>query len=49
MSRLLTRLAAIFVAVGLFFTSQSLAAPQRAAAADPAATARSDATFRVTN
>jgi hypothetical protein len=32
---LLTRLAAIFIAVGLFFTSQSLAAPQRAAAADP--------------
>ncbi|WP_217211813.1 glycoside hydrolase family 43 protein [Streptomyces sp. AC550_RSS872] len=35
MSRLLTRLAAILVAVGLFFTSQSLATPQRAAAADP--------------
>ncbi|MFF6782589.1 AbfB domain-containing protein [Streptomyces sp. NPDC012510] len=35
MPRLLTRLAAILVAVGLFFTSQSLAAPQQAAAADP--------------
>ncbi|RPF38008.1 glycoside hydrolase family 43 protein [Streptomyces sp. TLI_185] len=35
MSRVLTRLAAILVAVGLFFTSQSLATPQRAAAADP--------------
>ncbi|WP_020120358.1 glycoside hydrolase family 43 protein [Streptomyces canus] len=35
MSRALTRIAAILVAVGLFFTSQSLTAPQRAAAADP--------------
>ncbi|MER6557117.1 glycoside hydrolase family 43 protein [Streptomyces sp. NPDC001027] len=35
MSRVLTRLAAILVAVGLFFTSQSLTAPQQAAAADP--------------
>ncbi|MFF7646258.1 AbfB domain-containing protein [Streptomyces canus] len=35
MSRVLTRIAAILVAVGLFFTSQSLATPQRAAAADP--------------
>ncbi|MDX3801357.1 glycoside hydrolase family 43 protein [Streptomyces sp. AK04-3B] len=35
MSRVLTRLAAILVAVGLFFTSQSLTTPQQAAAADP--------------
>ncbi|MFE0332004.1 glycoside hydrolase family 43 protein [Streptomyces sp. NPDC058960] len=35
MSRVLTRVAAILVAVGLFFTSQSLTTPQRAAAADP--------------
>ncbi|MEU1848606.1 glycoside hydrolase family 43 protein [Streptomyces sp. NPDC019990] len=35
MSRLLTRLAAIFFAVGVFLTSQCLATPQRAAAADP--------------
>jgi sucrose-6-phosphate hydrolase SacC (GH32 family) len=34
MSRVLTRLAAIWVAVGLFFTSPSLTTPQRAAAAD---------------
>ncbi|MDX3241821.1 glycoside hydrolase family 43 protein [Streptomyces sp. ME18-1-4] len=35
MARFLTRVAAILVAVGLFFTSQTLTAPQRAAAADP--------------
>jgi hypothetical protein len=35
MPRVLTRVAAILVAVGLFFTSQSLVTPQRAAAADP--------------
>ncbi|MET9454420.1 glycoside hydrolase family 43 protein [Streptomyces canus] len=35
MPRVLTRVAAILVAVGLFFTSQSLITPQRAAAADP--------------
>ncbi|MEU9322500.1 glycoside hydrolase family 43 protein [Streptomyces canus] len=35
MARVLTRVAAILVAVGLFFTSQSLITPQRAAAADP--------------
>ncbi|MFI6929627.1 glycoside hydrolase family 43 protein [Streptomyces sp. NPDC050287] len=35
MSVLLNRLAAIFVAVGLLFTAQTLTAPQRAAAADP--------------
>ncbi|GGR89356.1 hypothetical protein GCM10010269_30580 [Streptomyces humidus] len=34
MSRVLTRLAAILVAVGLFFTSQTLTTPQKAAAAD---------------
>ncbi|MFE7763826.1 glycoside hydrolase family 43 protein [Streptomyces sp. NPDC057438] len=35
MSRVLTRLAAILVAVGLLFTSQSLTTAQQAAAADP--------------
>jgi Alpha-L-arabinofuranosidase B (ABFB) domain len=35
MSVLLNRLAAIFVAVGLLFTAQTLTTPQRAAAADP--------------
>ncbi|MGK5692992.1 glycoside hydrolase family 43 protein [Streptomyces sp. URMC 128] len=35
MPRVLTRLAAILVAACLLFTSQSLAAPERAAAADP--------------
>ena len=35
MSVLLNRLAAIFVAVGLLFTAQTLTIPQRAAAADP--------------
>ena len=35
MSRLLTRLAAILAAVALFLTSQSLATPEPAAAADP--------------
>ncbi|MDX3579447.1 1,4-beta-xylanase, partial [Streptomyces sp. FL07-04A] len=35
MSRVLTRLAAILVALGLFLTSQSLTTPQQAAAADP--------------
>lgn len=35
MPRVLTRVAAILVAVGLFFTSQLLSTPQRAAAADP--------------
>ncbi|MER7563163.1 glycoside hydrolase family 43 protein [Streptomyces sp. NPDC097941] len=35
MARVLTRVAAILVAVGLFFTSQSVITPQRAAAADP--------------
>ncbi|MFF7789078.1 AbfB domain-containing protein [Streptomyces sp. NPDC007991] len=35
MARFLKRLAAILVAVGLFFTSQSLTTPQQAAAADP--------------
>jgi hypothetical protein len=35
MSRVLTRLAALLVALGLFFTSQSLITPERAAAADP--------------
>jgi hypothetical protein len=35
MARVLTRVAAILVALGLFFTSQTLTAPQRAAAADP--------------
>lgn len=34
----LCRLAAMFVAVGLLFASRTLATPERAAAADPAAT-----------